>query len=146
MAVQAIPEGYDSVIPYLLVEDAEQQIEFLKRMFGAGELSRHTGPDGTISHAEVKIRDSVLMISQAREEWPPMAAMHYIYVDDVDAVYKAGLAAGGTSVREPRDEFYGDRTCGVTDPLGNQWWVATHVEDISEDEMQRRMAEMSEQT
>ncbi len=145
MAVRAIPEGYDSVIPYLLVDDAAQQIEFLKQMFGASELSCHKGPDGAISHAEVKIRDSVLMISQAQEEWPAMAAMHYLYVDDVDAVYKAGLAAGGTSVREPRDEFYGDRACGVADPWGNQWWVATHVEDISEEEMQRRMDEMSQQ-
>jgi uncharacterized glyoxalase superfamily protein PhnB len=138
MAVKAIPEGYHTVTPYLTVADAEAQIGFLKRAFGAEEKYRHTDEQGHISHAEVKVGDSMVMIGQARDEWTPKPASFYLYVEDIDSVYKQAVAAGGKSLREPRNEAYGDRSGGVEDSQGNQWWVGTHVEDVSAEEIKRR--------
>ena len=89
----------------------------------------------------MRLGDSVVMIGQAREEWPARPAALYVYVEDTDAIYKRALAAGGRSVMEPRDTFYGDRNAGVEDPSGNQWWIATHVEDVPPEEMERRAKE-----
>ncbi len=143
MAVKPIPEGYHTVTPYLTVADAEAQIEFLKRAFGAEENYRHADDKGRVSHAEVRVGNSMLMIGQARDQWTPRPAMFYLYVEDVDAVYNRAVAAGGKSVQEPADQAYGDRTGGVEDSQGNQWWVGTHIEDVSAEEIQRRYSELA---
>ncbi len=144
MAVKPIPEGYHTVTPYLTVADAEAQIDFLKRAFGAKEKYRHADDQGHVSHAEVKVGDSMVMIGQARGEWTPRQAGFYLYVEDVDSIYKQAIAAGAKSLREPRNEAYGDRSGGVEDSQGNQWWIATHVEDVSPEEINRRYAKQAE--
>ena len=98
------------------------------------------GADGAIRHGEVEIGDSRVMLADATNESPAVPAMLHLYVEDVDAVYRAALEAGAESVREPTDQFYGDRMAGVNDAFGNQWWIATHVEDVSAEEMERRQA------
>jgi len=138
MAVKPIPDGYHTVTPYLTVADAEAQIDFLKKAFGGEENFRHSDDKGRVSHAEVRVGSSMLMIGQARDQWTPKPAMFYLYVEDVDAVYKRAVAAGGKSIHEPADQAYGDRTGGVEDSQGNQWWVGTHIEDVSGEEIQRR--------
>lgn len=142
MAVKPIPDGYHSVTPYLIVPDVDGMVDFLKEVLGAEERSRALDGQGNVMHAEVKVGNSVIMMSQSNEEYPPTRAMLHIYLEDVDDAYQRALAAGATPVRELTDEFYGDRTGGVQDAFGNQWWLATHIEDVSEEEMQRRMAEM----
>jgi uncharacterized glyoxalase superfamily protein PhnB len=97
-------------------------------------------PDGSVGHAEVKVGDSIVMVGDAGGEWPATRAALHLYVDDVDAVYQAAIAAGGTSKAEPELQFYGDRRATVVDPAGNEWSIATHVEDVSEEEMERRLA------
>lgn len=140
MVVSPVPAGYHTVTPYLVVGDAEGLIAFLRAAFHGEERSRTVRPDGTIANAEMRIGDSMVMVAQAREPWKPMPSGFYLYVPDTDAVYKAALAAGGVSVMEPSDQFYGDRNAGVRDPWGNHWWIATHIEDVDEAEIQRRMA------
>jgi uncharacterized glyoxalase superfamily protein PhnB len=139
MAVKPIPEGYHSVTPYLTADNAAKLLDFVKAAFEAKELFRHLGPDGAVAHAEVKIGDSIVMVGQARDQWKGRTAMLYLYVPDMDATFKRALAAGATSVQEPTDQFYGDRNGGVQDPSGNQWWISTHKEDVSPEEMARRM-------
>ncbi|MDR3683442.1 MAG: VOC family protein [Geothrix sp.] len=138
--VEPVPKGYHTVTPYLVVADGEGLLGFLRDAFGAEVLSRALRPDGTIANAEVRLGDSRLMVAQAREPWKPMPAGFYLYVPDTDATYRAALAAGGVSVLEPSDQFYGDRNAGIQDPWGNNWWIATHIEDVDEAEVQRRMA------
>ena len=145
MAVKPIPDGYHTVTPYLIVAGAAELIEFAKRAFGAKERFRSSGPDGTIMHAEIQIGDSVVMVSDGSPDHPPKPAMLHLYVEDVDAVYRDALAAGGEPLREPEDQFYGDRSGGVRDAFGNQWWLATHVEDVSPEEMRRRQEALAEQ-
>jgi uncharacterized glyoxalase superfamily protein PhnB len=128
------------VTPYLVVEDGEGLLAFLRAAFQAEERSRTVRPDGSIANAEVRIGDSMVMVAQARNPWKPMPSGFYLYVPDTDGTYKAALAAGGVSVLEPSDQFYGDRNAGVRDPWGNHWWIATHIEDVDETEIQRRMA------
>jgi PhnB protein len=136
--VNPIPAGYHTVTPYLVVRDAGAVIDFAKQAFGATERGRHLDDTGRVMHAEITIGDSVVMIGEANEEWSPTPAMLHLYVPDSDATYRQAMSAGGKSLREPRTEFYGDRMAGVADPQGNQWWLATHVEDVSPEEMQRR--------
>ena len=138
MAVQKKPEGYRTVTPYLIVDGADRLIEFMKKAFGATDRGR-MGED-RVMHAEMQIGDSIVMLSDTMPGAEPTKAMLHLYVDDVDAVYKKAVAAGGTPMREPANQFYGDRSGGVSDAFGNQWWIATHVEDVSEEEMQKRMA------
>jgi uncharacterized glyoxalase superfamily protein PhnB len=138
--VEPVPKGYHRVTPYLVVEDGEGLLAFLKAAFQAEVLGRTDRPDGSIANAEVRIGDSMLMVAQAREPWKPMPAGFYLYVPDTDAVYNAAMAAGGVSTLEPSDQFYGDRNAGVQDAWGNNWWIATHIEDVDEAEIQRRMA------
>ena len=135
---QPIPDGYHTVTPYLIVKDPQVLIPFLEKAFGARLLSRHDGPDGRMMHAALQIGDSRVMMGQAAEQWPPMPCMLHLYVEDVDGLYRRAMEAGAESLREPVDEFYGDRAGGVADPAGNQWWIATHVEDVSPEEMKRR--------
>jgi PhnB protein len=121
------PPGYHTVTPYLIVKGANRLIEFLTAAFDASQVFLDPHPDGSVRHAELKIGDSKVMLSEARDGHPPMPCMIFLYVDDVDESYRRALAAGGTSVREPRDESHGDRMGGVTDPVGGQWWMATRI-------------------
>ena len=136
--VKTIPEGYHSVTPYLIVDQAAELIEFVQKAFGAEVLMKMTQPDGSVGHTEVRIGDSVVMISSARDQWKAMPTMLYLYVADADAVYGKALEAGATSVQPMQDQFYGDRSGGVRDVSGNYWYIATHQEDMSEAELQRR--------
>jgi len=146
MAVKAIPEGYHSVTPYLIIGGAADAIEFYKNAFGATELFRFPSPDGKVGHAEIKIGDSHIMLA---DEYPDMgykgpksiggsSVSLMIYVDDVDTVFDRAVAAGGTAKEAVTDKFYGDRMGTVVDPFGHVWHVATHKEDVSVEEMQRR--------
>jgi PhnB protein len=140
MPVNPIPPGYQTVTPYLTVANARKQIEFLKQAFGAITTeSLHEDSDGSIRHAELKIGSSMIMLGQGRDQWKPNPAGFYLYVPDCDETYKRAMRAGAKSLMEPADQFYGDRNAGVEDEAGNQWWIATHVEDVSHEEMQRRM-------
>ena len=145
MAVTAVPNGYRTVTPYLVVVGASALLDFVRDAFDARERMRMPGPGGSIGHAEVEIGDSVVMVADADGEWPAMPGTIHLYLEDCDAVYRRAMDAGATSIRAPRTEFYGDRMAGVRDPLGNHWWIATHVEDVPEEEMARRAAELAEQ-
>lgn len=147
MAPNPIPEGYHSVTPYLVVDEPEKVLDFVKQALGAEEIFRMDGPDGGIAHAEVKIGDSMVMLGGASgaASGTPMPATIYLYVEDTDATYRRALEAGGTSVEEPADQFYGDRRAAVRDPGGNQWFIATNVEDISPEEMAKRVEALSKQ-
>jgi PhnB protein len=136
--IKAVPEGHHSVTPYLIVQGADKLIDFMKAAFGALEIVRMLQPDGTIGHTEMRIGDSMIMLGEAREQWKAMPTTLYLYLEDVDAAYGRALAAGATSVHAPSDQFYGDRTGAVQDMCGNFWWVATRVEDLSEEELKRR--------
>lgn len=138
MAVKSKPEGYHTVTPYLTVPGVARLLEFLKQAFDAKEAHVMKRPDGGVMHAEVKIGDSTVMMGEPMAPWTPMPGALYLYVDDVDTVYKRALQAGATSVREPANQFYGDRHGGVKDDSGNIWWIATHVEDVPPAEMARR--------
>jgi uncharacterized glyoxalase superfamily protein PhnB len=142
MATNPIPDGYHAITPYLVVRDAEKELAFLTKAFGAvATHPPHRRPDGKIMHAEIKIGDSRVMLGEATEEWPPATNSLYLYVPDVDATYKHALNAGAKSAMEPMDQFYGDRSGSVKDPSGNIWWIATHKEDVSADELARRSEE-----
>lgn len=142
MTVQPIPEGYHTVTPYLIVQGAATLIEFLKQGFEAKEISRILHREGCIMHAEVRIGDSVIMVSEAGGEFKPMPSSIYLYVDNTDATYERALQAGGTSMMEPKDEFWGDRFAVVKDPSGNHWSIATHQEDISSQELEKRIQDL----
>jgi PhnB protein len=136
--VNAVPEGLHTVTPYLVVDNGHKLIDFLKNAFG-GELEFITeGEDKKIMHATVKIGTSTIMISDKMEGMEQHTAMLYVYLEDMDSVFKKALQAGATSVREPKTEFYGDRAGAVKDEWGNIWWIATHVEDVSPDELEKR--------
>ena len=131
------PEGYHTVTPYLVVEDVERLITFLKEAFDAEESERVPSPDGTTRHAEVRIGDSVVMMGTARGK-PSMPGMLYVYTEDIDTAYSRALKAGGESIAQPENQFYGDRSAGVKDSQGNIWYIATRVENLSEDELRER--------
>ena len=155
MSVKPIPEGYPTVIPYLAVDDASAAIDFYKRAFGANERVRMPMPDGKVMHAELEVGDSLVMLSdpfpQSEYKTPKDAGATtigiFLYTEDVDATHKRAVEAGATSTQEPEDMFWGDRFARVTDPFGHSWQMATHVEDVSPEEMERRgqeaMAAMS---
>ena len=136
--VRPVPEGYHTVTPYLVVTGVAKLMDFLKQAFGAVEIERHSRPDGTIQHAQMKIGDSMLMMGDAQEPWKPAPATFYMYLEEVDATYQRAMEAGGVSLGEPKDQFYGDRIGAVQDPSGNQWWLATHTEDVTPEEIARR--------
>lgn len=149
--VQAIPAGYAGVTSYLIIRDASRALEFYKKAFGATELMRFPRPDGKIGHAEIKIGEGVVMLA---DESPAMGHKSpqtlggtpvslMFYVPDVDAHFAKALAAGATVVNPLKDQFYGDRSGTLTDPFGHVWTIATHTEDVSGEEMQRRMAAMA---
>jgi PhnB protein len=122
------PDGYTSAAPYLIVSGAAASIAFLVRVFDAKELRRMARRDGTIMHAEVRIDDTVIMIADGVEGWPPVAAHVHVYVADVDATYRRGLEAGATSVQEPSKKGDEDKRGGIKDAGGTSWWIATKVE------------------
>lgn len=136
--VSPIPEGYHTITPYLIVEGAEPFIDFLKEAFDAQVESIMKSEDGIVRHSSVQIGDSHLMVSSSTEEYQPISCMLHLYVRDVDATYDQAIRAGGESLREPTDEFYGDRSAGIRDQWGNQWWMATHIEDVPEEELKKR--------
>ena len=138
--VKPIPDGYHTVTPYLIVEGAERLIEFLKQAFGAEEIYCSRKPDGTIGHTQLRIGDSMVELADGNDQWKPLRAALHLYVPDTDATYRRAIEAGATSVFEPADMFYGERSGGVQDPSGNQWYIATHMEDLSEEEIARRAA------
>ncbi len=137
-AVRPIPEGYHTVTPYLVVPGVAKVIDFVKRAFEATEIGRFEHPNGGVMHAEVKIGDSIVMMGEPHGDIEARPAVLHLYVEDVDTSYRRALEAGARSLREPADQFYGDRSAGVQDPAGNQWWLATHGEDVSVEEMRRR--------
>jgi len=142
MAVKHKPDGYNAVSPYVIVEGAARVIDFAKAVLGAREIMRFAAPDGRIGHAELRIGDSLIMLADASAEHPAMPCMLHVYVEDVDAAFQRALAAGATSLRPVANQFYGDRSGAVRDMCGNLWHMATHVEDVSPDEMRRRAEEV----
>ena len=125
------PEGLNDVNVYMHPLRAEPVINFLKRAFGAQELGKYASPDGVVHHAEIRVGDSVVEMGEAHGKYPPMPTMFYVYVPDCDAVYERALKAGATSIAEPVDHPYGDRSGGVKDAFGNQWYIATHIKDVA---------------
>ena len=142
MAVNPIPAGYHSVTPCLIIADPRQQIQFMREAFGATIREIAEGPGGKVMHATIWIGDTIVMLGPASANHPPLPCMLYVYVPDVDGVYASALAAGGSSLQAPSDQFYGDRVSGVSDPAGNQWWIATHIEDVTQEEIARRFSAM----
>ena len=150
-SVKPIPEGYPQVTPYLHVDGANDAIDFYTNVFGATERMRLAGPDGKIGHAELQLGESVIMLA---DEYPEMDVLSpksrggtpvtiNVYVEDVDAVFSRAIRAGATALRPVADQFYGDRSGQFEDPFGHRWSVATHVEDVAPDEMERRAAEVA---
>ena len=135
---KAIPDGYHTLTPYLTVPDGEGMLRFLQDVFAAKLAERFNCADGTLKHAELQVGDSKIMVGQAGGKFTPRPQTLYVYLPDVDATYKRALDAGAKSLMEVTDQFYGDRSGGFEDAAGNWWWVATHVEDVSPEEMQRR--------
>jgi PhnB protein len=148
MAVKPVPDGYHTVTPYLIVKDAARALEFYKHAFGATEVMRMADPKGRVGHAEIRIGDSPIMLA---DEFPEIGARSpqtiggspvsiLLYVEDVDALFRQALAAGGKEQRPIKDQFYGDRSGTLVDPFGHVWHIATHKEDLSREEMDRRAA------
>ena len=151
MAAKPIPDGFHSLTPYLILTGAARAIEFYKDVFGATEIARFADPSGRIGHAELKIGDSVLMLSDEYGEMGykspqtvgAASSLTHAYVPDVDACFARATQAGAQVMKPVKDEFYGDRTGSFRDPFGHLWTVATHVEDVSREEMGRRMDELA---
>ena len=141
MAVKPIPDGYYTVTPYITVDNAGEVMEFLKKAFDAKEAFAMRDDQGNVRHAEMKVGSSMVMLGSSHDQWKARPGNFYVYVENVDAAYKKAIAAGGKSISEPDDQFYGDRHGGVTDSQGNNWWVATHIEDVSSEELERRAKE-----
>ena len=153
-SVKPIPEGYTSVTPYLFVRSAASAIDFYKNAFGATEIVRMVGPNGKIMHAELRIGDSIVMLA---DENPPTGVMSpqtvggfsvglHLYVENVDAVIQKAVENGAKPLRPIKNQFYGDRSGSLLDPFGHMWSVATHVEDVSPEEMRKRMTAAMSQT
>jgi len=136
--VSAVPAGYHTVTPFVIVKGAVGFIDYMKEAFGAVELTRVADDSGAIGHAEVRIGDSVVMLFDAKEGWLDTPAFLRLYIENVDAVYQRALKAGGSSVTRPTNMPWGDRSCRVRDPFGNLWWIMSHIEDVSPEEEQRR--------
>ena len=149
MSVKPVPDGYPTVIPYLIVKDGRKAIDFYKRALGAVELMKFEGPDGKIGHAEIKIGDTPVMLA---DEYPDMGFRSpnqgerpgvnlHIYTADGDRMFQQAISAGAEVIREMENKFYGDRSGTVKDPFGHIWTVSTHIEDVSMDEISKRMEE-----
>jgi PhnB protein len=141
--VRVVPEGYSVVTQSLVVKGADKLLEFLKDAFDGREAGIFKMPDGKIAHAEVIIGDTRIMLGEESADASAMPGRAYMYVKDADSSYRKALDAGAVSVREPKDQFYGDRTATVKDPTGNIWTLATHKEDLSQEEQMKRMQAQS---
>jgi PhnB protein len=139
--VPPIPEGSSSVMPWIISRDTAKLLDFMKQAFEAQELSRLYNKDGTIGHAEAKIGDSIVGCFDAREGWPDTPCFLRLYVEDADAVYQQALSAGAISITEMTSLVWGDRGGRVRDPLGNIWWIQTHVENVDSQEISKRATE-----
>lgn len=150
MPTKPIPDGYHAVTPYLIIKGAAQAIDFYQRIFGARERLRIPGPGGAVMHAEIEIGDSCIMLA---DEFPQMGALSpltlrgtpvfvHLYVPDADAMFNQAVAAGAKSEQPMENKFYGDRSGTLLDPFGHRWTLATHVEDVSPEEIGRRLAAM----
>ncbi|MBI2381645.1 MAG: VOC family protein [Gammaproteobacteria bacterium] len=133
-----IPDGYQRLISYVVVDDATGLRRFLTEAFDARQLECITDEVGGIRHMELRIGGCVLMIAESMPDWPARPTAFYLYNEDCDDLYRRALAAGASSLMAPADQFYGDRNAGIVDPAGNQWFIATRVEDLSSEEIQRR--------
>lgn len=150
MTVRPIPEGFHTATCYLTVDGAAQAIEFYKAAFGATEMMRMPMPDGNLGHAEIRIGDSPIMLSDEFEAVGKRApttlggatASITLYVENADEVFQRAVKAGAKEVRPVEDQFYGDRCGTLEDPFGHQWTISTHIEEVSEEEMQKRLAAM----
>ncbi len=148
--VKPVPDKYHTATPYMIIRDAAGAIDFYKKAFGATEMMRNAGPDGKIGHAEIKIGDSVIMLADDTPDSPsagrsamalggsPVSLV--LYVEDVDAFVKRAIDAGAKLTRQVENQFYGDRRGGIADPFGNEWYIHTHIEDVTPEEMDRRAA------
>ncbi len=143
--ISYIPEGFHTVTPYFIVPDATAFLAFLKDGLGAAEVSLFRDPGGRVMHAQARLGDSMLEFGEANAQWPAMRLSLHVYVPDTDAAFRRAVAAGAKSIRDPRTEFYGERSAGIEDPAGNIWWLATRVENVSEEEIARRAAAMQAQ-
>lgn len=141
MATNYKPEGYQDVIPYLIQPNINGLVKFMKKALDAEELSLMEDEEGNVVHGEMRVGDTVIMMGQSSEQFPQMKTMLHIYVKDVDETFKKAIEAGATVEREVADQFYGDRSGGVKDKWGNQWWFSTHKEDLTEEEMEKRHQE-----
>ncbi|GAB5526019.1 MAG: Dot/Icm type IV secretion system effector PhnB [Roseivirga sp.] len=140
MPVNPIPKDYPRASPFLMVTDINKEADFLTTVFDAVETERIQLPDGTVKHVELRIGDSVIMLGEDSGRMGAMNSMVYLYVEDTAATYEKALAAGATAVMPPGEQFYGDINAGIRDSFGHYWWLATHVEDLTEDEMNERAA------
>ena len=138
MKVNPIPEGYHTITPYLVVSDADKLMTFLKAAFNASGTACGQNAAGQTLHAEMKIGNSMVMIGRVKESSQASTSMLYLYVNDTDKLYQQAMAAGAISLMEPADQFYGDRNAGIQDPCGNQWWIATRVENLTPEELAER--------
>jgi PhnB protein len=138
MPVQNPPAGYHTVTPYLTTTAVAKLIEFLQAVFDATVVERMIRPDGSVGHCEVRIGDSIVMMGEPPDPSKVRPSNLYVYVPDVDATYRRALAHGAHSEREPANQFYGDRSGGFVDASGNTWWIATHHEDVSPEELRQR--------
>ncbi|HEV8492287.1 MAG TPA: VOC family protein [Candidatus Angelobacter sp.] len=137
------PDGYQTVIPYLHVNGAAKLIAFLKDVFDAKEIAVYPRPDGTVGHAALRIGDSVVELADVSPEWPAKPCALQVYVPDTDDAYHRALKAGASSLLPPATQFYGDRTASVRDSSGNNWYIATQIEVVSREEVEKRLAAMS---
>ena len=143
MATNPIPEGYSAVTPYVIARDVDRLLQFVQKAFGGKVVDVHRDSDGRVVHADVTIGGAHIMMGGATDKWPEKLGSIHLYVPDADATYRAAVEAGAHSLYEPTTHFYGDRSAGVEDASGMTWWISTHVEDVSPEEMERRMAAQS---
>src|SRR5436309_13216299 len=133
------PQNYGTVTPYFVVDGVPRLIDFLRETFHVEERARINDKEDHVGHAEIKIGNSIVMMADSTPQYNPIPSQLYVYIDNVDEAYRRGLKAGGISEQEPTTQFYGDRTAAGKDPTGNVWWIASHIEDVSPEEMERRM-------
>jgi PhnB protein len=146
MATKPVPDGYHTATPYLILDDATSALDFYKRAFGATEMHRYDAPGGKIGHAEIRVGDSVIMMADAYADMGYRSPKSYggtpvsimLYVENVDALFKRAVDAGAKVQRPVENQFYGDRTATIEDPFGHVWTIATHVEDLTHEEIMRR--------
>ena len=145
MNVNPIPEGFHTITPYLHVQDVANLIGFLTHAFNAKTLKSLKLPDGTILNAQLQIGNSMIELSEVRGDFRPMLSAIHLYVEDTDAVYRKAVEVGAMPVMEPSNQFYGDREAFVIDPSGNHWYIATRIENVSEEEIDKRVKEFMEE-